>query len=153
MSQRLRRDRRASRVERTDSGAALIETILLGLMLIVPLIWALGVLGELHRGALAATSAAREAGLDAARAPDIAAADRSVSAAVEAAFRNQGLDPNDARVRWAAGASLPRGGTVEVEVRFPVTVLQAPLLGSVSGPSVWVEARHVARVDLYRSRP
>jgi hypothetical protein len=134
-------------------GAALIETVMLGLVLIVPLIWALGVLGELHRGALAATAAAREAGLDAARAPDLASADRSVSAAVAAAFRNQGLDPNNARVRWTAGASLARGGTVEVEVRFPVTVLQAPLLGSVSGPSVWVEARHVARVDLYRSRP
>ena len=145
--------RGASQMNRSQRGTALVETILLGLVLIIPLIWALGVLGELHRGALAATAAAREAGLDAARAPDLASADRSVSAAVAAAFHNQGLNPNDARVRWTVGSTLPRGGTVEVEVRFPVTVLQAPLLGSVSGPSVWVEARHVARVDLYRSRP
>jgi Flp pilus assembly protein TadG len=141
------------RLERHERGAALVETVLLGLILIVPLIWALGVLGELHRGALAATAAAREAGLDAARAPDLASADRSVAAAVATAFRHQGLDPSEARVRWTAGPNLPRGGTVEVEVKFPVTVLQAPLLGAVSGPSVWVEARHVARVDLYRSRP
>ena len=139
--------------ERRERGAALVETVLLGLVLIVPLIWTLGVLGALHRGALAATAAAREAGLDAARATDLAAADRSVAAAVATAFRNQGLDPSDARVRWTAGPTLRRGAAVEVEVRFPVTVLQAPLLGAVSGPSVWVEARHVARVDLYRSRP
>jgi hypothetical protein len=140
-------------LHRPERGAALVETVLLGLILIVPLIWALGVLGELHRGALAATAAAREAGLDAARSTDLGSADRSVAAAVTTAFRNQGLDPNDARVRWTAGSTLRRGGTVEVEVRYPVTVLQAPLLGAVSGPSVWVEARHVARVDLYRSRP
>jgi hypothetical protein len=136
-----------------ERGAALIETVLLGLILIVPLIWALGVLGTIHRSALAATAAAREAGLDAARAPDMVSAERSVTAAVVTAFRNQGLDPNDARVRWTAGSFLRRGAAIEVEVRFPVTVLQAPLLGAVTGPSVWVEARHVARVDLYRSRP
>jgi hypothetical protein len=131
----------------------MVETILLSLVLIVPLVWAMGVLGSLHRGALAATAAAREAGLDAARAPDLSAADRSVAAAVATAFRNQGLDPRDVRVRWTAGSMLHRGAAVEVEVRYPVTVLQAPLLGSIAGPSVWVEARHVARVDLYRSRP
>lgn len=141
---------RGTRLER---GAALVETVLLGLVVIVPLIWALGVLGALHRGALAATAEAREAGLDAARAPDLASADRSVAAAVAAAFRNQGLDPSEALVRWTAGPALRRGAAVEVEVTFPVTVVQAPLLGAVSGPSIWIEARHVARVDLYRSRP
>jgi len=143
--------RRASLI--SERGAALIETVLLGLILIVPLIWALGVLGALQRGALAATAAAREAGLDAARATDAASADRAVVAAVATAFRNQGLDPKEARVRWTVGSRFARGAAVEVEVRWPVTVLQAPLLGEVSGPSVWVEARHVARVDLYRSRP
>jgi hypothetical protein len=110
------------------------------------------VLGDLHRSALAASAAAREAGFDAARAPGLAAADEAVRAAVVTAFRNQGLDPSVADVGWTS-PSLRRGGTVEVVIRYPVTVLQAPLLGEVAGPSVWVEARHVARIDPYRSRP
>jgi hypothetical protein len=137
---------------RSQRGAALVETILLGLILIVPLIWALGVLGAIQGGALAATAAAREAGFDAARTADWGTANEAVDAAVAAAFQNQGLDPADARVRWTSASNLARGGTVEVVVRFPVSVLRAPLLGDVSGPSVWVEARHVARIDLYRSR-
>ncbi len=136
----------------SERGGAVIETFLLGLLLIVPIVWALGVLADLHRGALAATAAAREAGLDAARSTDVMAADSAVERAVTAAFRNQGLDPRDARVQWTSDSQLARGGTVEIEVSYPITVLQAPLLGRVAGPSVWVRARSVARIDLWRSR-
>lgn len=139
-------------MERRQSGQALIETILVGLLMLVPLIWGLGVLAELHRSALAATSGAREAGFEASRTGDLASADRAVRRAVEQAFLDHQLDPGDAVIRWEAPAGLVRGGAVEIRVSYPVTVLRAPLIGSVSGPSVWVDARHVARIDLYRSR-
>lgn len=139
-------------MSRSERGGAVIETFLLGLLLLVPLVWALGVLADLHRGALAATAAAREAGLNAARSSDPLEADAAVEAAVETAFVNQGLDPQDAQVRWTSDSQLERGGTVEVEVSYPVTVVQAPLLGRVAGPTVWVRARHIARIDLWRSR-
>ena len=139
-------------MSRSERGGALLETFLLGLLMLVPLVWALGVLADLHRGALAATAAAREAGLDAARSSEPSEANAAVEAAVETAFENQGLDPHDARVRWTSDSQLERGGTVEVEVSYPVTVVQAPLLGRVTGPSVWVRARHIARIDLWRSR-
>jgi hypothetical protein len=139
-------------LKQRERGSAVIETFVLGLLMIVPLIWVLGVLADVHRGALAATAAAREAGLDAARSSGPAEADAAVDQAVATAFLNQGLDPRDARVRWTSDSQLARGGTVEVEVSYPVTVLQVPLLGRVSGPSVWVRARHVARIDLWRSR-
>jgi hypothetical protein len=138
-------------IRKSESGQAVVEALLLGMLLLVPLIWTLGVLADLHRSALAATAAAREAGFDAARSATLAAADAAVAEAVERALADQGLDPGEARVRWDAGSSLRRGGPVEVEVAYPVTVVQAPLLGRVSGPSVWVRARHVARVDPYRS--
>lgn len=138
-------------IRKSESGQAVVEALLLGMLLLVPLIWTLGVLADLHRSALAATAAAREAGFDAARSATLAAADAAVAEAVERALADQGLDPTEARVRWDAGSSLRRGGAVEVEVAYPVTVVQAPLLGRVSGPSVWVRARHVARVDPYRS--
>jgi hypothetical protein len=133
-------------------GQGVIETILLGLLLIAPLIWALGVLSDLHRSALAATAAAREAGFDAAHSPSPAAAAGTVEEAVRTAFLNQGLDPAAARVAWSA-PSFARGGAVEVVVSYPVTVLQAPLIGRVAGPSVWVTASHVARIDPYGGRP
>jgi hypothetical protein len=129
----------------------MVETILLGLLLLVPLIWVLGVLSEVHRVALATTSAAREAGFDAARAATPIETERRIDVAVAAALADHGVDPAGARVEWAT--DLVRGGQVELRVSYDVPVLQAPLLGSVGGPSISVSASHVARVDPYRSRP
>jgi hypothetical protein len=136
---------------RDQSGQAVIEALLLGLLLLVPLIWTLGVLADLHRSALATTAAAREAGFDAARSPSLTQASAAITRAVEEALADQGLDPAAARVRWSAGTSFVRGNAVDVEVAYPVTVLQAPLLGRVAGPSLWVRARHSARIDPFRS--
>jgi hypothetical protein len=134
-----------------DEGLATIETLLLGLLLLVPLMWGLGVLSEIHRAALAGTAAAREAGFDAARSSTRAEAQRRIDAAVASAFADHGLDPEHGRVEWVTG-SLERGGSVEVRVSYETPVFQAPFLGEVSGPSIWVHASHVARVDPYRSR-
>jgi hypothetical protein len=136
---------------RRQSGFALIETLLLGLLFLIPLVWALGVLAELHQAALASTAAAREAGIDAARASNMVDAGMAVEDAVARAFADEGLEAEDAHVAWSAGAGLGRDGIVEVEVTYPVTVLQAPLLGQVSGPSIWVRAAHSVRIDPYRS--
>lgn len=140
----MRRDR--------ELGSALVETVLVGLLFLAPLIWALGVLAELHRGALAAAAAAREAGFDAARAATLAEAATAVDRAVGRAFADHGLEPGEADVRWAADPRLARGGAVEIEVGYSVPVLQAPFLGRVTAPSIEVRARHVARIDPYRSR-
>lgn len=134
---------------RNDRGAAMVEGILLTLVLVVPVIWLLGVLADVHRGALAATAAAREGGFAAARTRDPVAADKAIEAAVTTAFLNHGADGRAARVRWAG--RLEGGGRVEVLVAYPVPVLQAPFLGRVGGPSVWVRARHAAAVDRYGS--
>ena len=135
-----------------ERGQATIETLLLALLLLVPLVWALGVLADLHRGALATTAAAREAGFDAVRQSGAAGAQAAIDAAVASAFADHGLDPADATVRWA-GSRLQRGEAVAIEVSYAVPVLQAPLLGRVADPSITVRARHVARVAPFRSRP
>ncbi|HZA19824.1 MAG TPA: hypothetical protein VE889_03125 [Actinomycetota bacterium] len=137
---------------KSERGLALIEALLLGLVLIVPLIWVLGVLSSVHQGALAATSAAREAGVDAARARDLEGASRAVETAVARAFVDHGLDPSEAVVRFSAAPRLARGGTVQVVVRYPVEVISAPLLGEIGGPAVWVDARNVTRIEPYGSR-
>jgi hypothetical protein len=125
--------------------------LLLGMLLLVPLIWALGVLADLHRGALATAAAAREAGFQAATASSETTAAAAVEAAVARALSDGGIDPRRARASWAAVPRLERGAVVEVEVSYPVTVLQAPFLGRVAGPSIWVTSRHLARIDPYRS--
>jgi hypothetical protein len=135
----------------SEAGQALAESILVGLLLLVPLIWALGVLSQLHAGALAATAAAREAGFEAARSASLSEADRAVEVAVHQAFVDHALDPTAARVAWTA-SRLERGDPVIVEVSFPVEVLGAPLLGRLPTTSVWVRARHVARVHPFGSR-
>jgi hypothetical protein len=139
-------------VTSNERGQALIESLLLGLLLIVPIVWGLMVLAEVHRAALATTSAAREAGFDAARSADLTTADVSVDRAVGVALTNHGLDAGDSRIQWSAPDGLDRGARVEVHVTYPVGVFRFPFLGEVSGPSIWVRSTHVARVDPFASR-
>lgn len=139
-------------MSRREEGQAVIETILIGLLLLAPLIWTLTVLADLQRGALAATAAAREAGFEAARSMSWQDAARAVDQAVAQAFRDHGLDVSQAEVRWAAERGLPRGGVVEVRVSYPVSVARVPFLGRLRRPAVWVRASHTARSDRYRSR-
>lgn len=134
-----------------ESGQTTLESILLGLLLLVPLIWALSVLADVHRGALAAGAAVREAGFDAARAGDLATADRAVEEAVATAFLDHGLDPTRAELEWSAPSGLARGGLIEVRVSYRVPVTQAPFIGTVSGPSIALNASHVTVIDPYRS--
>jgi Flp pilus assembly protein TadG len=141
-----------TRLRERDGGQAVIETLLVALILLVPLIWLLGMLSDFHRGAIGATAAAREAGSDAASSSDPSSAATAVKRAVYQAFVDEGLDPGKAQVDWNATAGFERGGTVRVSVEYPVTVAQFPFLGRVSGPSVIVRAIHFARIDPYRSR-
>ena len=135
----------------SERGQALMETLLLGLVMMAPLLWGLGVLSDLHRTALATTSAAREASFEAARSIDPTSAKRSAHRAIATALRNHGLDPAKARVEWSVGR-LERGAPVQVVVSFPVPVLQAPFLGNVGGPFIWTHSKSVARIDPFRSR-
>lgn len=133
-----------------ERGAALVEVLTLGLVLLIPLMWTLTVAADLHRGALASSAAVREAGLEASRVTDRRHAEAAVRDAVTRAFLDHGLRPQDAMVSWRA--SFERGSHVEVRVAYAVTVLQAPFIGRTAGPAVWIRARHVARVDPYGSR-
>jgi hypothetical protein len=135
-----------------ERGQALIESLVLGMLLIIPIVWVLMVLADVHRTALAATSAAREAGFDAARSPDISTAAGSIERTAGLALTNHGLDADASSIRWSAPDGLERGARIEVQVAYPVNVLRFPFLGEVSGPSIWVRSTHIARVDPFASR-
>ena len=135
----------------SERGQSLIETLLLGLFLMMPLLWGLGVLADLHRTALATTSAVREAGFEAARASDLNGARRAADHAITRALLDHGVDPSKARVEWSL-SRLERGRPVQIVISYPVSVFSAPFIGKVTGPSVWIHAKTVARIDPYGSR-
>ena len=135
-----------------ERGQALIESLLLGMLLIIPIIWVLMVLADVHRSALAATSAAREAGFDAARSDDVEDAARAIERTAGLAMANHGLDADESNIRWSAPEGIERGARIEVHVAYSVNVVRFPFLGEVSGPSVWVRSTHIARVDPFASR-
>ena len=135
-----------------DCGHALVEVVILGLVLLIPVIWMLSVFSELHAAALATTSAVREAGFEAARSSDALSAEKGITYSVRTAIADHGLEPGRADLAWTPTEGWRRGGAVEIVVSYRVPVFQAPLLGAISQPSVTVEARHVTSIDRYRSR-
>lgn len=139
-------------IVRADAGHAMVEAVLLGLILLVPVIWMLSVFSELHAAALATSSAAREAGFEAARSDDALSADEEIMTSVRTAIVDHGLKPSRADFAWTPTEGWRRGGAVEIVVTYRVPVFQAPLLGAVTEPSIAVDARHVTSIDPYRSR-
>lgn len=137
---------------KTERGNSIIETVLLGLLFLVPLTWLLGTLSGIHIAALATTNAAREAGFEATRSSDLTSAEGALDRTVDQALRNHGLRPELAEISLSPGTSFTRGDSVEIVVSYPVRVLRLPFVGELSA-SVSVQAKHVARIDPYRSRP
>lgn len=133
---------------RAARGMALVETMLLGLVLIVPLLWLLGFLDHMHRAALGATTAAREAGFATAAAVDPASRS-GAEEAVSLALEGHGLDVDRADLRLRVPNGGRRGGLVRVQVRYLVPMIGLPGLDSFG---LWVSARHDAAIDTYRSR-
>ena len=131
-----------------DRGSATMETIFLCLILLIPVAWGLATLDRVHRAALASTAAVRDAGFEAVRATDLAAADLAIDGAVAGALRDQGIDSTSAHVKWAAPGGLARGTRVDVSVTVEVEVFGDWLPFA----SVPVSARHSLFVERYGSR-
>lgn len=131
-----------------ERGMALVEAILLGLVLMVPLLWLLGFLDHVHRAALGATAAARSAGFEVAASADPEAA--HLEQVVALALKDQGLATEQAQIDVRMSDDGDRGALVQVEVRYAVPMLDIPSVGRF--PSLWVTARHDAVIDPYRSR-
>lgn len=132
-----------------ESGTAVIESVILGIVLILPTIWLLSVLGSVHSAALATNSAVREAGAVVSSALD---APRDLDALAEETLRNHGLDPAAGGLEVSAPDGFTRGAAVHIAISYRVAVFDPPFLGARIGPAVTVRSRHIARIDPYRSR-
>lgn len=143
-----------------DRGAASIEFVFLGVLVMVPLLYLVIAAFEVQRNAFAVTQAAREAGRAWSTADDATTADGRARYAMELALRDQGLDPAGTDLRYgavgsgcadASAASLEPGAEFEVCV---VRTFRVPAVPSYfDGGNNTVSGRFVVHVDDFRSSP
>ena len=139
-----------------DEGNALVEFVVLGVLVLVPLVYVVLTVFQVQRHAYALTSAAREGG----RVFVLASSGDEAFARAETAIRislaDQGVDADAVGVdfRCSQDPCLSPGGRVDVllRARAPLPLVPASLGGSPT--SVEVSARQTAVVDSYReARP
>jgi Flp pilus assembly protein TadG len=143
---------------RRDAGAAVVEFVLLGVVLLVPLAYLALVVSAVQRSLHGVTQAAREAGRAYATGTAGTAAARATYAA-RLALEDQGLPADGVQVRYgpatgscadasAAPAPLVPGAVFAVCVTRPLAVPGVP--GVVTGERTTVTGRFVVHVDRYR---
>ncbi len=149
---------------RDETGAATIEFVFLGIMVLVPLLYLLVAVFELQRNVFAVTQAAREAGRAVASADNVnTGVDRAVFA-VRLALQDQNLDTSEALLRFVQHnqscdngpvAPAPGAATLEPGAEFVACVVQVFTVPGV--PSFLdssrntVTGRFVVHVDTYRT--
>lgn len=143
-----------SRGRRDDTGAAALEFIVAGLVLLVPLVYLVLALGEIQQQALGVASGARHIARAVADAPDAQAADARAEAVLQATAAEYGLDAGELSVvlscRPAAGACPRAGATVIVTLATRVALpLVPPAFGLDRVASVPIEASAAQRVSRF----
>ena len=137
---------RSHLLTRGDDGTAVLEVLVLGVGLLVPLLYGVLSVMAVQSASYAATAAAREA----ARSYVTADSPRQGLARARAAARlvlaDAGVSSSSPTVRCVGGCLVP-GSRVDVTVRVVVAL---PLIG---GPGVTVTGQESMPVDRYRSSP
>ncbi|MFG1921220.1 hypothetical protein [Cryptosporangium sp. NPDC048952] len=141
-----------------DRGAATVEFVFAGVLLLLPLLYLALALSEVQRNAFAVTQAAREAGRAYATADDPATAPARAEYAVRLALDDQNLT-GPAELRWGPVGHSCQGLVVnavntppfEPGARFELCVRRTYRIPGVpafldAGRNA-VEARYVVRVD------
>jgi len=152
--QQIKPGRLRGRPESSDNGSALIEVVVLGLLVLLPMAYVVLAVFEVQRAAYAMTAAAREAGRALVTAPSQATAVPRARAAAAVALSDQGLGAGREQVQVECPAMCLQPGasvTIRVSTRVPL-----PFVPDVFGrdlASVAVAASHDAVVDRFREVP
>lgn len=139
---------------RGDRGSAVVEFVVVGVGVLVPLVYLLQVVGVLHSGVLASGAAAREAGRAFSTASTVAEARARAESAARLAFADQGLTlpAGSLRVQCLDGACLSPGSSVVVAIDWTARLPWLPDTWAREA-GVPVSARQQVPVDDYRSSP
>lgn len=143
-----------SRVGRGDEGSAVVEVLVLGVLLLVPLVYLVVVVGRVQAAAFAAEGGAREAARVLAQPVDgdAAGAARDARAVVALAAEDQGFEAGDARLEVVCEASpcATPDALVRTTVRLDVVLPGVPrVLAGAVPTSVEVEAQGSAAADRF----
>lgn len=140
---------------RDDSGAAVVEFVILVVLALVPLVYVVLAAMEVQSAAYAVTQGAREAGRAFAQADSPSQALGDARTAARIALADQGFEsaPDSLRID-CAGPCLAPGSTVTVRLGLRVALPFLPdSLASSTPGAVPVSAEHVVPIDEYRSSP
>ena len=131
---------------RDDSGTAVLEVLVLGVGLLVPLLYGVLSVMAVQSASYAATSAAREAARGYVTADSPLQGLARARVATTLVLADAGVSSAGPTVRCVGGCLVP-GSRVDVTVRV---VVPLPLLG---GPGITVTGQESMPVDRYRSAP
>lgn len=141
------------RLERQrDRGSAAIEFLLGGVLLLIPLLYLIVALSQLHGASLATEGAARQAARVYVTSSTPAQAQSRAEAAVALALADYRISPDNAKISVScqpAGQCLTPGAlvTVQVEVRVQLPVLD--LFIPAQHSSVAIEAKASQQVSRF----
>ncbi len=141
---------------RGDAGAATVEFILVGLLLLVPLAYVVLTALTVQRTAFAVVEAARSGGRAFVTAPSGASARSRTVRAVDLALADQGAGAAGARLDIGCSATpcLTPGATVRITVSATVRLPWLPAFVGNDGGGIPVRAVHVEVVDPFEpARP
>jgi hypothetical protein len=143
---------------RTDDGTAVVEFLVLGVLLLVPLLYLALAASAVQRSVYGVTQAAREAGRAYATGSAATAAVRA-EAAAELALGDQGLRSTGVEVRYGpadadCAAARPEPWPLAPDAVFAVCVtrrLELPAIpGALAGSGTTVTGRYVVHADPHR---
>ncbi len=141
---------------RGEGGSALIEVIVIGVGILVPIGYLALAAATVQSAAFASQQGVREAARAFSSAATVREGGRQAEAAAELAFSDHGLDlPSDAlRIVCSGGSCLAPGSGVEVEIAWsvPLPWLPAPIAGDAP-VTVPIVATQRVPVDDYRGDP
>ncbi len=139
-----------------DAGSAVVEFVVLGTLLLLPVVYLVLAVGRIQAGSFAVDGGARAAARAYTTAADETQAAARAQAAVRLALLDQGFaavpDPG-LRIECSASPCLTPQSQVSVQVTLDVVLPGVPgFLDRVIPSHVTVRATHVAAVDAFRAR-
>lgn len=134
-----------------DAGNAIVEFIVVGVLVIVPLVYVVVTVMTVQAAASASAAAAREAARAFTTADNAVAGQARAQQAAEVAFVDHGFTLPAGALRLSCGgaACLAPGGTVHVDIDWQVPLPWVPA-GLSSTVALPIATDHDAPVDTYR---
>lgn len=139
------------RLGEAERGSAVIEFLVVGVLLALPVFYLVITLARLQAGTYAVTAAARESARTFVAADNPAVANQRAGAAARLAFQDQGFGAQGTVSTRCSGVCLARGSTVTTRADLSVDLPLIPdFLRSVVPSSISVSATHTEAVDRFK---